>query len=252
MNHISITFRFLICLIACGAANAAESDSHRVGVGATYGYNFDGGMYEDSQSLQLLYLYNRVQVNLGAKHYQFEGRSEYISDLSILYSVHDGDVFDLKIGLGLEDKYPTVEYVAEYALSKYLGASIALNQTLNDDFGQNQREAVFGLAYYFYDNRSEPELEDIELRSSSLDIDEKPQCSTNLEEGQCTPDVEPEALTEEKPKAKVDAKPSLPYVVQEGDWLYKLRRKFGFDLAEIIERNGIDNPDLIYPGQVLE
>nr|WP_282452180.1 LysM domain-containing protein [Vibrio sp. 1CM8B] len=209
-------------------------------------------MYEDSQSLQLLYQYKRVQVNLGAKHYQFEGSSEYISDLSALYSVHDGDVLDLKIGLGLEDKYPTLEYVVDYALTQNLGATIALNQTLNDDFGQNQREAVVGLAYYFFDSRKEHELKDIEPRPSSLDIDEKPQCSTNLEKGQCTPDVEPETLTEEKPKAKVDAKSSLPYVVQEGDWLYKLRRKFGFDLDEIIERNGIDNPDLIYPGQVLE
>ncbi|MEZ8088420.1 LysM domain-containing protein [Vibrio sp. 1S139] len=52
--------------------------------------------------------------------------------------------------------------------------------------------------------------------------------------------------------SEVAVKPTLPYVVQEGDWLYELRRKFGFDLEEIIESNDIENPDLIIPGQVLE
>lgn len=42
-----------------------------------------------------------------------------------------------------------------------------------------------------------------------------------------------------------------PYIVKEGDWLYKLRRKYSFDLDVIVEKNNIENPDLIYPGQVL-
>lgn len=42
-----------------------------------------------------------------------------------------------------------------------------------------------------------------------------------------------------------------PYIVQKGDWLSKLRRKYSFDLDVIIEKNNIDNVDLIYPGQIL-
>ena len=140
MSHLFFTFSFVVLIFGCGSVVAAESDSHRVGVGANYGYNFDGDMYENSQSLYFLYKYNRLQFNLGVKHYKLLADSEYVSDLSLLYSIHDGDVLDVKIGVGVEDKYPTIEYVAEYALNEFFGATIALNQTLNDDFGQNQRE----------------------------------------------------------------------------------------------------------------
>ncbi|MGR5335305.1 LysM peptidoglycan-binding domain-containing protein [Vibrio gigantis] len=251
MKHLVITFNVLICLTFCGSAIAEELNSHRFGVGASYGYNFDGDMYENSQSLQLIYQYNRIQVNLGGKHYKLEGTSEYIPDISALYSVHDGDILDLKVGFGFEDKYPTVEYVVDYALTKNLGATISLNQTLNDDFGQNQREAVLGLAYYFYESRMDHELKNIEPRPYSLDNEDKSQCLTLAEEGDCSDNAEPKTQPKEKPTTKVNVKPNLPYVVQEGDWLYKICRDYGFDYKEIIENNNISNPDLIYPGQVL-
>lgn len=246
MSHLFFTFSFVVLIIGCGSVVAAESDSHRVGVGANYGYNFDGDMYDNSQSLHLFYQYNRVQLNLGAKHYQLDNKSEYVPDLSLLYSVHDGDSLDLKIGIGLEDKYPTVEYVAEYAINNDLGATIALNQTLNDDFGQNQREAVVGLSYYFNDSKRKIESDQVEPRPSSLEITKAPDCTSNPTDMDCDTDTISNSISE------VAVKPTLPYVVQEGDWLYELRRKFGFDLEEIIENNDIENPDLIHPGQVLE
>ncbi|MGR2890302.1 LysM peptidoglycan-binding domain-containing protein [Vibrio vulnificus] len=254
MSHLfftfTFTFSFVVLIIGCGSVVAAESDSHRLGVAANYGYNFDGDMYDDSQSLHLFYQYNRVQLNLGAKHYQLDSKSETIPDLSLLYSIHDGDLLDLKLGVGLEDKYPTVEYIVEYSINNHFGATIALNQTLNEDFGQNQREAVVGLSYYFYDSNRAHKPAVTEHRANFIqptDVKLSPEI-----EAQSALQVEEKSETKLINTTDVAKKPNLPYVVQEGDWLHKLRRKFGFDLDEIIEKNNIENPDLIFPGQVLE
>jgi LysM repeat protein len=44
---------------------------------------------------------------------------------------------------------------------------------------------------------------------------------------------------------------SLDYSVKKGDTLSKIAKDHGVSLAELIAANGITNPDLIYPGQVL-
>lgn len=41
------------------------------------------------------------------------------------------------------------------------------------------------------------------------------------------------------------------YVVQRGDWLSRIARRFGVTLYSLIQANSIYNPNLIYPGQVL-
>jgi hypothetical protein len=250
VSRLVLTFNLVILSTIYGSVALAESVTQRFGFGANYGFNFDGNMYDDSQSLQLLYQYDRLQFNAGTKHYQLDNKSETIPDLSLLYSVHDGDLLDLKVGIGLEDKYPTVEYIAEYAINNYFGVTIALNQTLNEDFGQNQREAVVGLSYYFYDSNRAHKSEVIEPRPNVVEptnVKHSPE-SESESESESEPEPEPEQLAVQD----VTTKPNLPYVVQEGDWLYELRRKFGFDLDEIIEGNNIENPDLIHPGQVLE
>ncbi|MEZ9143625.1 LysM peptidoglycan-binding domain-containing protein [Vibrio sp. 10N.286.52.C3] len=246
MNRLINNIFFMFLVLTSGAAVAEKPTAHILGVGANYGYNFDGDMFENSQSIYFLYQYNRLQLNLGIKHYKLLDDSEYIPDLGLLYSIHDGEEIDLKVGVGFEDKYPTIEYLAEYALNEYLGASIALNQTLNDDFGQNQREAVVGLSYYFNDSKRKIESDQVEPRPSSLEITKAPDCTSDPTDTDCDFDTMSNSISE------VAVKPTLPYVVQEGDWLYELRRKFGFDLEEIIESNDIENPDLIIPGQVLE
>lgn len=49
-----------------------------------------------------------------------------------------------------------------------------------------------------------------------------------------------------------DAPAYVDYVVQRGDTLYSIGRKFGVSWVEIAEANGIVNPNLIYAGQVLK
>ena len=41
------------------------------------------------------------------------------------------------------------------------------------------------------------------------------------------------------------------YVVQRGDWLSRIARRFGVNLYSLIQANSIYNPNIIYPGQVL-
>ena len=41
------------------------------------------------------------------------------------------------------------------------------------------------------------------------------------------------------------------YVVQPGDNLYSISRAFGVTIEELVELNGIDAPELIYPGETL-
>ena len=48
-----------------------------------------------------------------------------------------------------------------------------------------------------------------------------------------------------------DAPAVRTYTVQRGDTLYTIAKRFGTTVAELTERNGLKNPDLIYPGQVL-
>ena len=54
------------------------------------------------------------------------------------------------------------------------------------------------------------------------------------------------------PPAPPDAPAYVDYVVQPGDTLYSIGRKFGVSWVEIAEANGIVNPNLIYAGQVLK
>ena len=41
------------------------------------------------------------------------------------------------------------------------------------------------------------------------------------------------------------------YTVRPGDTLYGIARRFGVDAAALAERNGLFDPDVIFPGQVL-
>lgn len=44
----------------------------------------------------------------------------------------------------------------------------------------------------------------------------------------------------------------MTYIVQPGDTLYKIARKFNTTVQAILAVNNIPNPNLIYPGQLLE
>ena len=41
------------------------------------------------------------------------------------------------------------------------------------------------------------------------------------------------------------------YTVKSGDALWKIAKKYGTTVAQLVKWNNIKNPDLIYPGQTL-
>jgi LysM repeat protein len=57
---------------------------------------------------------------------------------------------------------------------------------------------------------------------------------------------------EPAPSPPPDVPGYVDYVVQPGDTLHSIGRKFGVSWVEIAEANGIVNPNLIYAGQVLK
>ncbi|MFA0424781.1 hypothetical protein AB4562_22625, partial [Vibrio sp. 10N.222.54.A1] len=65
MNRLINNIFFMFLVLTSGAAVAEKPTAHILGVGANYGYNFDGDMFENSQSIYFLYQYNRLQLNLG-------------------------------------------------------------------------------------------------------------------------------------------------------------------------------------------
>jgi lipoprotein NlpD len=58
------------------------------------------------------------------------------------------------------------------------------------------------------------------------------------------------AAPQPSPTAPADNEPST-YMVQRGDYLIDLARKFGVDWQGLVELNSIPYPYTIYPGQVL-
>ena len=43
----------------------------------------------------------------------------------------------------------------------------------------------------------------------------------------------------------------IMYVVKKGDTLWKIAKKYGSTIDDIVRTNGIENPDKIYPGEKL-
>ncbi|GEM_PF-3993620 len=75
-----------------------------------------------------------------------------------------------------------------------------------------------------------------------------------------TPTPEPamaEAEATPAPSGVTPAEESSPaaqqrvHVVQKGDWIYAIARRYGVSPQAIIRANNIQSPDLVFPGQVL-
>lgn len=69
------------------------------------------------------------------------------------------------------------------------------------------------------------------------------------------PKVEPKAAPKAAPKAEKPAQPKKKfkeYTVVSGDTLSEIGARFGVPYMEIARLNNIENPDLIFPGQVFK
>ncbi|ADL06837.1 DUF3794 and LysM peptidoglycan-binding domain-containing protein [Thermosediminibacter oceani] len=64
--------------------------------------------------------------------------------------------------------------------------------------------------------------------------------------------IEKGAKEEKEEKEKKDSSPTMTiYIVQKGDTLWKIAKRYNVTLEAIIQANNLENPDLIYPGQRL-
>lgn len=67
-----------------------------------------------------------------------------------------------------------------------------------------------------------------------------------------TPEPEPQASTERADEPAAPAPEYRTYTVKSGDTLSEIAASFGVDWHEMARLNHLDNPDLIYPGQVFK
>ncbi|MGB9812936.1 MAG: DUF3794 and LysM peptidoglycan-binding domain-containing protein [Thermovenabulum sp.] len=64
--------------------------------------------------------------------------------------------------------------------------------------------------------------------------------------------IEPEEEAPEKPGEKPEEKPSLTiYIVQKGDTLWKIAKRYNVTVESIVKANKLENPNMIMPGQQL-
>ncbi|MGM0397320.1 MAG: 5'-nucleotidase C-terminal domain-containing protein [Bacillota bacterium] len=61
----------------------------------------------------------------------------------------------------------------------------------------------------------------------------------------------PEPAPEPEPTPVPEPAEEIAYVVKPGDWLAKIGRAYGVDWRVLAEYNSLANPDLIFPGQVI-
>lgn len=99
----------------------------------------------------------------------------------------------------------------------------------------------------------------IDVIKDSLDIEEPAKTETKAEPAApaapaAPPQAEAPKAAPAKPAAKkAPAKPKLKtYTVKSGDTLSEIGAKYGVSYQSIAKLNGIDNPDLIFPGQVFK
>ena len=69
---------------------------------------------------------------------------------------------------------------------------------------------------------------------------------TRQETAETVTDITTEDMTEAMPMAG-----AVIYMVQKGDSLWKIAKRYRTTVADIVAVNDIENPDLIYPGQKL-
>lgn len=242
MRNIKYLSSALLIIIVGSPLMSYAEESHdlTLGVGSNYHHNIQGDYYDDAVSLYGIAEYDRIQGHFGIKRFSVNSTDEekYISDLALYYEIFEDDYWKLNIGLGLEKTSPTIRYLAQYKVTKNISLNGGFNQVLSEDYVENYNEIVLGLSFNF---GKPTELEDERIYQVNADVEKESKPHKDIAR-----DGSKQVISHQSPSK--DSLPN-PYVVSEGDWLIKINQAYKANLEEVIDKNKITNPDLIYPKQ---
>ena len=146
--------------------------------------------------------------------------------------IYGGDIFSFKDRLNLDRLDEFDKWVARYGSEPQYVKEYGIWQYSSTDYvdGITENTVDKDVAYKNY-----PEIiKNAGLNGFSSDTVDEPENET------------PDEPAIEEPEESSDE--PVTYVIQSGDTLSEIAARYNTTVDELVELNGIDNPDLIYPG----
>ncbi len=171
------------------------------------------------------------------------------------FALSGGFLADLDVGSEARDKEvnPYVKLDVDYNINNNWAVVLGFNQSFSSDY-LDQYAYSLGVKYKFYKEKATVEPQPVcdcifpeeKVEEVVQPVPEEPKI------------VEPiiKEVPEPKPILKQEVKPTLSYILKEGDYIYQICRKFNMSLDEFVNMNkayfaGRDL-DYVYPGEVVK
>ncbi|WP_050918544.1 LysM peptidoglycan-binding domain-containing protein [Vibrio campbellii] len=229
-----VRWMFFLALVILNTGSCIAGDDEVLfGVGSRLHYNVTGDFYDDSMSLYGIVDYSDFEVSIGTK----KDDGKHVFDGSISYNVYSKGPWNVKLGGGVENSSPTIDYIMSYEVTDAFFADFGFSQILSESYDSNLTEVFFGFSVKF----PEPIVEQHEEVNDSYSRDAN----------EVNHSLRPVVTNDVQVDVSGGEDIPMPYIVKTGEWLLKLQRQYHFEMSEVIKINAISNPDLIYPGQRL-
>lgn len=171
------------------------------------------------------------------------------------FALSGGFLADLDVGNEARDKVvnPYVKFDIDYNINNNWAVVLGFNQSFSSDY-LDQYAFSLGVKYRFYKKKLTLAPQPV---CDCLITEEKVEEVVQSVPAELTV-VEPisEDVAEPTPVIKQELKPTLDYVLKEGDYIYLICRKFNMSLDEFLNMNkdhfaGRDL-DLVYPDEIVK
>ncbi|EJF7265710.1 LysM peptidoglycan-binding domain-containing protein [Vibrio parahaemolyticus] len=269
-----IAYLFVICLGCCFSQPAM---SENIKIEASLNNNLQRRGYDHGYTLRALWHVDVFNIGVGFKYLDglsndYNGVDNFQTDFIGLIDVYNDNKFSINLGAGFEGSSPKIEYSIGYNINKDITIKSGLRQVLSREFDDNYTDFTISFIYnlptelgntavnndhddsYTIENLV-LEHKDISYRFNDNDVDNESKVIVNNISMVSKGDLKCES---EIYKCNSDTNLSLDlenpkiYTVVEGDWIYKIARKFGVSTQFIIDINNFVDINLIYPGQKIK
>ncbi|EJE4188636.1 LysM peptidoglycan-binding domain-containing protein [Vibrio parahaemolyticus] len=166
------------------------------------------------------------------------------------FALSGGFLADLDVGNESRNKEvnPYLKFDVDYNINRNWAIVLGFNQSFSVDY-LDQYAYSLGVKYKFYKNRSSTELQSVcdcdfeEIEESAIKVEKLVEPTTEDE-------LEHKVLLKEEDSFIID------YVLENGDYIYLICRRFNMSLSEFLNMNKAyfsgRNLDYVYPGEVVK